>query len=115
VRHAVTAVITFKRGGYLTLLAHFMRLVRLDRDRHTATIESAEPVPEDLRTEVEADLERAYGQGLLKQFVLNPELIGGMRVRVGSDVFDRSVRSGISELRRVFGIVSPNGRNSPVG
>jgi len=112
VRHTVTALIQYRRRGYLTLLAQFLRLVRLDRARHTATIESAEAVPDDLRTQVEADLERVYGRGLLKQFVLNPELIGGMRVRVGSDVFDRSVEAGISELRKIFGIISPNGRNS---
>ncbi|HZD47357.1 MAG TPA: F0F1 ATP synthase subunit delta, partial [Silvibacterium sp.] len=88
---------------------------RLDRAQHTATIESAEPVPDDLRNGLEANLEHAYGRGILKQFVLNPKLIGGMRVRVGSDVFDRSVQAGIAELRRIFGIVSPNGRKAPVG
>ena len=114
VRHVVRTVIQLRRRGSFMLLAQFLRLVRLDRAQHTATIESAEPVPDDLRNGLEANLEHAYGRGILKQFVLNPKLIGGMRVRVGSDVFDRSVQAGITELSKIFGIVSPNGRNAPV-
>ena len=109
---AVRAVIRSRRRGYLAVLEQLLRLIRLDRKQHTATIESAEPVPDDLRTEVEADLERAYGRGLIKEFVVNPDLIGGMRVRVGSDVFDRSVQAGIAELKKIFGIAGNNGSNS---
>ena len=112
VRKAVQAVIQLRRRGYLTLLGYFRRLVKLDRIQHTASVESAELIPDDLRIEVETNLERAYGQGLATQFVLNPELIGGMRIRVGSDVFDRSVEAGLAELKKRFGIVSPNGRNA---
>jgi F-type H+-transporting ATPase subunit delta len=108
VLQVVQSVIEFRRHGYLTLLGYFRRLVKLDRAQHTARVESAEPVPDDLRTHVQTDLERAYGAGLVTQFVLNPELIGGMRVQVGSDVYDGSVLAGIAELKRRFGIVSSN-------
>ena len=84
--------------------------MKLDRAQHTVRVESAEPVADDLRTHVQADLERVYGPGLATQFVLNPELIGGMRVQVGSDVYDGSVQAGLTELKKRFGIVSPNGK-----
>jgi F-type H+-transporting ATPase subunit delta len=115
VRNLVTEIIQSRHGGYLTLLAQFLRLLRIDLARHTAVIESAEPIPEDLRGDIESHLEHTYGRGLSKQFLLNPGLIGGMRVRVGSDVFDRSVQSGIAELRKAFGIVAADGRRAPVG
>jgi len=108
----VQSVIEFRRRGYLMLLGYFRRLVKLDCERHTARVESAEPVPDDLRTHVQADIERAYGPGLAMWFVLNPDLIGGMRVQVGSDVYDGSVQAGIVELKRRFGIVSSNGASS---
>jgi F-type H+-transporting ATPase subunit delta len=114
VRQVVQAVIQSGRRGYLILLSYFQRLVRLDRTQHTAMVESAEPVPEDLQTNVQADLERAYGPGLTTQFVLNATLIGGMRVQVGSDVYDGSVLAGITELKKRFGIVSANGRSPQV-
>ncbi|WP_035355308.1 F0F1 ATP synthase subunit delta [Edaphobacter aggregans] len=110
----VQSVIQCRRRGYLALLGYFRRLVKLDCAQHTAKVESAEPVAEDLRTHIQADLERAYGPGLATRFVLNPELIGGMRVQVGSDVYDRSVQAGIAELKKRFGIISTNGRTPQI-
>jgi F-type H+-transporting ATPase subunit delta len=109
VRQVAQSVIQLRRRGYLTLLDCFRRLVKLDRDRHTARVQSAEPMAEDLQTSVQADLERIYGPGLTTLFVLNPSLIGGMRVQVGGDVYDRSVQHGIAELKKRFGITSTNG------
>jgi F-type H+-transporting ATPase subunit delta len=114
VRESVRTVIRLRRRGYLTVLSFFCRLVKLDRTQHTARIESAEPVPDDVRVCVQVNLERAYGPGLVTEFVLNRELIGGMRVCVGSDVIDRSVQAGITELKRRFGIASQNGRPSQI-
>jgi F-type H+-transporting ATPase subunit delta len=114
VLEVVKSVIEFRRRGYLVLLGYFRRLVKLDRAQHTATVESAEPVEEDLRSHVQADIERVYGPGLATQFVLKPELIGGMRVQVGSDVYDRSVQAGIAELKKRFGISSTNGRTPQI-
>ena len=106
----VQSVIEFRRRGYLMLLGYFRRLVKLDCEQHTARVESAEPVSDDLRTHVQANLNRAYGPGLAILFVLNPDLIGGMRVQVGSDVYDGSVQAGIAELKKRFGIVYSNGK-----
>jgi F-type H+-transporting ATPase subunit delta len=114
VRHAVRAIIQLRRRGYLILLGSFLRLLKLNRDRHTVRIESAEPVPEDVRAHVQADLERIYGADLVTQFLLKPELIGGMCIRVGSDIYDGSVQAGIAELKRRFSILRSNGRSAKV-
>lgn len=102
VRKVVERVIASKSRGYLLLLSHFQRLVKLDSARHTAEVESAMPLPPDLRTSVQADLETLYGQGINILFAHRPELIGGMRVKVGSDVYDGSVQSGLAALERKF-------------
>ena len=91
-----------KRRGYLALLTYFGRLVKLERDRRTAEVESAVPLPADLQDSVRAGLESVYGPGLIILFGHRPELIGGMRVKVGSDVYDGSVRSGLAALERSF-------------
>jgi F-type H+-transporting ATPase subunit delta len=52
------------------------------------------------RTEVLANLRRKYGIDLATQFVVNPELLGGMRIRVGSDVWDSSVRNRLQRLQQ---------------
>lgn len=98
----VERVIASRCRGYLLLLSHFQRLVKLDRAQHTAEVESAVPLPPDLRTAVQADLEAQYGHGITILFAQRPELIGGMRVKVGSDVYDGSIHSGLAALKRRF-------------
>ena len=98
VRHLVAA----GRRDSSAMVAHFRRLVRLDQARHTATIESATPLPADLRAAIGTGLERRYGAGLTTAFSDRPELIGGMRIQVGSDVWDGSVRAGLAALEKRF-------------
>ena len=109
-RQVVQLVLQSKRRGYLTLLGYFRRLLKLDYARHTAEIESAVRLPSDLQTKVRAGLEGLYGSGIAATFTLNPRLIGGMRIQLGSDVYDGSVLSGLSALEKSFGITSGNDR-----
>ncbi len=101
-RQAVQRIIDAKRRGGLALLSHFQRLVKLDSARHTAKVESAIPLPGDLRASVQTGLARTYGPGISTSFAHNPELIGGMRIKVGSDVYDGSVRARLAELEKNF-------------
>ena len=98
VRQTVTAVIAQKPRGYLGILSHFQRLVKLDIERRTARVESAIAMGEGLQQSVRANLTRRYGPGLDVNIAVNPALIGGLRVKVGSDVFDGSVRARLNEL-----------------
>jgi F-type H+-transporting ATPase subunit delta len=102
VRQVVQTIIQSRRRGYLALLARFQRLVKLDFARHTANVESAIPLPPDVRADVEAGLKKAYGPGISTVFSDNPSLIGGTRIQVGSDVYDGSVRCGLALLERGF-------------
>lgn len=102
VRRAVQKVLEANRRRSLTLLSCFQRLVRLEHARHTAEVESAASLPETLQARILSNLNHVYGPGLSTSFSLNPALIGGMRIRVGSDVYDGSVRSGLAFLRRRF-------------
>lgn len=102
VRRVVQRVIGSKRRGYVVLLSHFHRLLRLDRERHFAEVESAAPLPSDLRSSVQAGLQRMYGPGLEINFAHRPSLIGGLRIRVGSDVYDGTVRSKLTALETSF-------------
>lgn len=102
VRQAVQRVVEGKHRGYLTLLSHFHRLVKLERARHTAEVESAVPLPADFRASVQAGLQSVYGPGINILFAHRPALIGGMRIKVGSDVYDSSVRSRLAALEKSF-------------
>jgi F-type H+-transporting ATPase subunit delta len=102
VRRAVQQIIAGRRRGYFVLLAYFRRLVKLDRDQHTAEVATAVALAEDLRSSLQASLESVYGSRINILFAQRPELIGGMRVKVGSDVYDGSVQAGLAALERRF-------------
>jgi F-type H+-transporting ATPase subunit delta len=102
VREVVERIIQGRRRGFFALLSYFYRLVRLDYDRHTAEVESAVPLAADLRARVEAGLESVYGPRINILFAQRPALIGGMRIKVGSDVYDGSVKSGLDALGKSF-------------
>jgi F-type H+-transporting ATPase subunit delta len=102
VRQVVERVIQLQYRGYLVVLSHFRRLVKLDQERRTAEVESATALPADLRSSIQAGLERLYGPRIDIQFAVRPSLIGGIRVKVGSDVYDGSVQSGLAALEKSF-------------
>jgi F-type H+-transporting ATPase subunit delta len=88
------------RRTALPLLSEFARLVRLEHDRRSALVESAAPLSDGIRERVQADLTRLYGRRVSPRFEANPALIGGMRVTIGSDVYDGSVRARLAALER---------------
>jgi F-type H+-transporting ATPase subunit delta len=103
-RQIVKHLLQSKRHGYLAMLSEFRRLVKFEYARYTARVESAVPLQTDLQAIVRRNLEIAYGKGLTTEFAQNPELIGGMRVRVASDVYDGSVKSRLAALATSFGV-----------
>jgi F-type H+-transporting ATPase subunit delta len=98
----VRQVIQSNRRGSMALLTHFQRLVRLDREAHTANVETVVPLPPNLQADVQARLKDLYGSAIQTEFSLKPTLIGGMRVKVGSDVYDGSVESQLATLEKRF-------------
>jgi F-type H+-transporting ATPase subunit delta len=102
VRGAVRRLTRSRNRDHFGVMKQFVRLVRLDVARHTATVQSAEPLPAELRSRLQAGLARVYGLGLDTSFTDSPALIGGMRIRVGSDVYDGSVRGRLAALAARF-------------
>ena len=86
------------RRGSKAVLKHFLRLVRLDLARHRALVESAALLPFDVQETVIAGLAGIYGPAAKPTFIVTPALLGGMRIKVGSDVYDGSVRARLAAL-----------------
>ncbi len=102
VRQVVQRVGETRNRNRLSVLAQFRRLVRLDCTRHTATVESAIPLPPGIQASLQAGLSRVYGPGLTISFTDSPALIGGMRIKIGNDVYDGSVQSRLAALDERF-------------
>ena len=102
VRSVVQKVLEQKPRGYMAILGHFTRLVKLEQDRRAAKVESAVALTPEQQSSVSANLQKLYGNGLNLSFHVNPALVGGLRVRVGSDVYDGSVSARLQELAESF-------------
>ncbi|MBA2743537.1 MAG: ATP synthase F1 subunit delta [Chthoniobacterales bacterium] len=96
----VKSLIEKKPRNYLNVLDAYKRLVRLEIEKRTATIESASELSPDAAAQIVDNLKRKYGTDLATNFSINPELLGGMRIRVGSDVWDSSVRNRLQRLQQ---------------
>lgn len=97
-RLAAQRMIESGRHDTVGILSHFLRLLRLDRDAHTAHVESAVPLAADLRAQLESDIARWFGRGVHAEFTENGDLIGGVRMRVGSHIYDGSVRGRLAAI-----------------
>jgi F-type H+-transporting ATPase subunit delta len=82
----------------LQILKEFTRLVRLETSRHHAVVESAAPLDEASRSALFGAIQRRDGGTVTAEARVNPDLIGGVRIRLGSEVWDASVRSRLTAL-----------------
>ena len=102
VRQTVTLLVAQKPRGYAGILSRLHRLVKLDLERRAASVESPTPLPADLRAEMTGQLEKIYGSAVNITFSENPALLGGLRIQVGSDLYDGSVKMRLEKLEQSF-------------
>ena len=96
---AVTdTVIRAKPRQYIGVLKEFARLIRLEAARRHAIIESAADLEASEKTAILDTVRAKYGADVTSEFKTDPALIGGLRIQVGSDVVDASVRSRLDRL-----------------
>jgi len=98
VRTMVAGIASSKPRGYIGMLDAFSRLVTNEVSRQRALVESASALAPATQTELQASLSKKYGRQLTLDFSVNPELLGGIRVKVGSDVWDGSVKARLEGL-----------------
>tara|TARA_B100002019_G_scaffold232227_1_gene206041 strand:- start:32 stop:424 length:393 start_codon:yes stop_codon:yes gene_type:complete len=102
VRQAVALLIEKKPRGYFGTLQELQRLVKLDVNNRSARVESTVALSEAQQQEVRASLGRLKGADVEVEFAENADLIGGMRVKLGDDVYDGSVKTRLSRLAESF-------------
>jgi len=96
----VDSLIEKKPRHYIDALKNYSCLLRLELEKRQARVESASEVDSTTSSELVTNLKKKYGSDLTTEFVVNPELLGGMRIRVGSDVWDGTVRNRLELLQQ---------------
>jgi len=77
----------------------FQTLLDAKSGTSQAIVESAFPIDASQLAEVKAAMERRFKRKLETQVVVKPELIGGVRVIVGDEVFDTSIRARLEQMK----------------
>lgn len=97
--HAVfNRVAEAKPRFYLDILKEITRLVRLEVKKHHAIIQSAAPLSAEQITEFKKSLNVRFGE-VTTEFSHDPSLIGGVRIQLGSDVWDGTVLARLQALK----------------
>jgi len=96
----VESLIAKKPRRLVDILQYYKRLVRLEIEKRHARIESSTQVSPETSARIVENLKKKRGRDLTTEFVVNPDLLGGVRIRVGSDVWDGSVRDRLERLQK---------------
>jgi F-type H+-transporting ATPase subunit delta len=84
--------------GYVQTLKEVSRLIRLELDKRHAIIESATPLDATSADNIAKTLKLKFGDDITTEFRASPDLLGGLRVKLGSDVWDGSIANRLSEF-----------------
>jgi F-type H+-transporting ATPase subunit delta len=95
----VQSVLAKKPRHFVDMLKDYQRLVKLEVDKRHVVIESATPLNRSIGDQVVSNLKARYGEDLTTEFRTNPELLGGLRIKIGNDVWDGSVKSRLNQLQ----------------
>ena len=101
-KEVVAKLLADKPKGYYATVSHFLRLIRLDVRQRTAIVTTAEECLPEQRDQLSRRLRVRYGDGLHFIYRVDPAVIGGMRVQVGSDVYDGTILNRLERLKASF-------------
>lgn len=82
------------------LLSHAMDIVADQRDSIVATVHTATPLSAGQSERLSAVLAKRYGKKVGLNAVIDPSVVGGLRVQIADDVIDASVAARLTELRQ---------------
>jgi len=81
-------------------LEEYQKVAAGIRDENVARVRVATELTEADRTRLEQALGQQYGRAVHLNVVVEPSLLGGMRVEIGDDVIDGTVAARLDEARR---------------
>lgn len=96
---AQRAVLGKARTFDLTV-AEYLKAAADMRQRAVATIEVARPLSDDQVARLQAALSKQVGRDVSVHVVLNPDVIGGVRVALGDEVIEGTVASRLADAQR---------------
>ncbi len=101
IRDIMNLLVTEKPRGCIATLNRLRKLLELALDERAVLIESATPLPDE-GAGVFSQLEQRYGPASANRYEVNPALLGGMRIRRGSTIWDGTLSGRLSRLEQAL-------------
>jgi F-type H+-transporting ATPase subunit delta len=98
--HLVRQAVGGRHRSVVTALAETQRLAAARRERLVAVVRVAQPISDTLRERLAAALTARFGHQLQLNVIVDPDVLGGVRVTVGNEVVDGTVVTRLAEARR---------------
>lgn len=98
-RKVVHTMMERRPRGYLQVLGRLVQLAKLEMSRRTHEVISAGELPDGGKS-VFVMLEKLFGKPLAQRAEVRPDVLGGLKIRVGSDVWDATIRGRLEALVR---------------
>jgi F-type H+-transporting ATPase subunit delta len=89
-----------RQGLFRHVATEFMTLLDIRMNRVRAGVTLAHEPDEAMRRSIAEGLRQALKKDVIPAYRVDPEILGGVVVRVGDRVFDGSVRRRVTKLRR---------------
>lgn len=83
-----------------SIATFYRELLDDERNVARATVRTAVPLDDQRRASVEQQLAAQTGRQVAVDAVVDPEILGGMTVRIGDRLYDASTRTRLRSLRR---------------
>jgi F-type H+-transporting ATPase subunit delta len=99
VRLAKLALAGFGGRGFASSLSRLVELAAERGDKAVAYVTTAVPLTDADEDRLAARLSEMYGRGIALKINLDPEIVGGLRVKIGSDLYDGTVARRLAEAR----------------
>ncbi|GAA4575922.1 F0F1 ATP synthase subunit delta [Micromonospora coerulea] len=102
VRLVEVALGGFGGRSFTGALTRLVELAADRRDRQVAYVTVAAPLSDEEERRLGARLSEMYGREVAVKQTVNPEVLGGVSVRVGSDLYDGTVLRRLNETRNAL-------------
>jgi len=102
VRLAEIALAGFGGRGFAASLTRLIELAAFVRDREVAYVTAAVPLSEDEERRLSERLAELHGRQVSLQIDVDPSVIGGLRVRVGSELYDGTIIRRLDQARKAL-------------
>lgn len=85
---------------YERVLEEYLRVAAAVRQQLTATVTAAAPLTSEQRDRLARALHNIYGREVMTNVVVDPQVVGGVRVQVGDEVIDGTILTRLDQVRR---------------